>query len=540
MSFLLSINKKKGWKLIRLKNKKLFVKGYLNNLSFDELIQKVNNCAFNIKKLIEFFKKLDGHYSIIFLDKDKCLICVDRISSIPLLIKYSETKFIIADCFENLVKSLKKNDKTLNIDQLQAKHLAMTGYTFGKGSLYKNILLSQTGSMYILNKKNIKNFKYHTWAPYKKIKNSNLKLKIKLKTINDNVINKLIVSSDNRCIVIPLSAGYDSRFILSGLIQKGYKNIVTFSYGASKNREAKVAKSISNYLRVPWFYIKYDNNNQKIVMKSKLYEDYKKFSDTTSSVHFPQDFQAIYQLKKEKKIPHDSIIVNGQTGDFISGNHILKSSENNFDNVLNLYYLKHYKIWNSLVKKNKKLMISLLKGRIASLKLKKIENNLLLELLQRFEYEDRQAKYVMGGQRIYEFLGFDWRLPLWDLEYINFWENTEVKYKINQSLYKEVLLEQNWANVWRGFPINPKNSYSLNIFLIRFLFKCLFSILGKDKWHKFELRFLDYFMAPLCGYAPWKYKKIIADNRGYSGPLSWHIEEYLNKKNINWNGECFK
>ena len=62
------------------------------------------------------------------------------------------------------------------------------------------------------------------------------------------------------------------------------------------------------------------------------------------------------------------------------------------------------------------------------------------------------------------------------------------------------------------------------------MLKCLFLILGKKKWHKFELRFLDYFIAPLSGYAPWRYNKVISDKRGFSGPLSWHIEEYLTKK----------
>ena len=64
---------------------------------------------------------------------------------------------------------------------------------------------------------------------------------------------------------------------------------------------------------------------------------------------------------------------------------------------------------------------------------------------------------------------------------------------------KEVLLEQNWANVWRGFPINPKNSYSLHIFLIRFLFKCLFSILGKSKY---KWTNIDFFVISIASLIP--------------------------------------
>ena len=218
-----------------------------------------------------------------------------------------------------------------------------------------------------------------------------------------------------------MSAGYDSRFILSGLIDKGYINIITYSYGRKNNREAKIAKKIAQFLNIPWFYINYNNFNQRNIMLSKVYEDYKAFSDLTSAVHFPQDFQAILYLKISNLIPNDSIFVNGQTGDFISGNHIItKNKYKSINSILEIYILKHYKIWDSLIKRNKKLILDSLISRISNFSEKNLKNELLLELLQKLEYEDRQAKYVMGGQRVYEFLGYDWRLPLWDFRVYQF------------------------------------------------------------------------------------------------------------------------
>ena len=87
--------------------------------------------------------------------------------------------------------------------------------------------------------------KYHTWLPYKKNKNrSSSQINSDLKKVNNKIIEKLIASCKNRCIVIPLSAGLDSRFILSGLVHMGYKNIRTFSYGREHNREKKIAIEI--------------------------------------------------------------------------------------------------------------------------------------------------------------------------------------------------------------------------------------------------------------------------------------------------------
>ena len=72
---------------------------------------------------------------------------------------------------------------------------------------------------------------------------------------------------------------------------------------------------------------------------------------------------------------------------------------------------------------------------------------------------------------------------------------------------------------------------------LRFIFKILFVFKGKDTWHKFELKYLDYLMTPLCVYAPWKYLDVINDTREFSSGLSWHVEEYLNSKNISWDGK---
>ena len=45
-------------------------------------------------------------------------------------------------------------------------------------------------------------------------------------------------------------------------------------------------------------------------MQSENYKDFKEFSDTTTSIHFPQDYQAIEYLKSNDIIPKDSIFVN--------------------------------------------------------------------------------------------------------------------------------------------------------------------------------------------------------------------------------------
>ncbi len=537
MNILIKLQKNKGWKVRKNKEYELWFKGYLNNGSINLLTEELTKINFDQKKTISFFRNLDGHYSIIFTKNSDLMVGGDLISSIPLMIKKNKDKIIISDNYKNFLNLCDKKT-LLNIDDFQARHFAMTGYTFGEASLFKEINITYPGTFYLFKENKFMKNRYYTWLPYKKNKNkTSTQIKNDLKKINSKIIEKLIASCKNRCIVIPLSAGLDSRFILSGLVHMGYKNIRTFSYGKEHNREQKIAKEISEYLNIPWTFIKFSNFNQKKIMKSKKYKEFKEFSDVTTSIHFPQDFQAIEYLKLIKGIPKDSIFVNGQTGDFISGNHIqILNHKNNVNQIIDLYLQKHYKMWKTLLLDNKKYMAKVIKERIYSFKKTKINSDFILEALQKIEFEDRQAKYLMAGQRNYEYLGFEWRLPLWDKEYIRFWEKLELKFRIRQNLYKNVLKEQNWGNVWYKYPVNPKNSYSLEVSFLRFVFKCLFFFGGKENWHKFELRFLDYYMSPLCAYAPWSYSKVVKDKRGFANAFSWHVEEYLKEKGLSWKG----
>ena len=161
-----------------------------------------------------------------------------------------------------------------------------------------------------------------------------------------------------------------------------------------------------------------------------------------------QGLYAIYQLKKINYIKNNSLIVNGNSGDFISGGHIpivIKpfSEKNNlsskdFDKILTYHIEKHYSLWNNLkTQSNVKIIKSKLKLQYEkSFKYKnRVSAHAILELL---EYENRQTKFVVNSQRIYDNFQLKWVLPLWNKSFIKYWENVPLKYKLNQKLYIKI------------------------------------------------------------------------------------------------------
>ena len=95
------------------------------------------------------------------------------------------------------------------------------------------------------------------------------------------------------------------------------------------------------------------------------------------------------------------------------------------ENILNFLIDKHFSLWGSLksddninqIKNN--LWKEIFEGCGSS-----FDNSTDHLLYEYSEFIDRQSKYVISGQRAYEYYGYSWRLPLWDEEYILFWKNT--------------------------------------------------------------------------------------------------------------------
>jgi len=151
------------------------------------------------------------------------------------------------------------------------------------------------------------------------------------------------------------------------------------------------------------------------------------------------------------------------------------------------------------------------------------------------EYENRQVKYTNNFQRIYEGYNLKWQLPLWDKSFIEFWSDIPLKYKINQKLYKDTLIELNMGDVW-GQNYNFKSHVSPSwITIFRFIFKSYFLFFGKNKWHSFEKRYLAYWMDNICGESIFTYKDIIKNKNGARHHVLWHtiLAENLNI-NSNW------
>src|SRR5262249_24277154 len=140
----------------------------------------------------------------------------------------------------------------------------------------------------------------------------------------EGMFDKLVGSLQGRPVMLPLSGGLDSRLIAAGLHRKGYRDVICFAYGRAGKFEAQQSREVAERLDYQWHFVPYAPRKTRDFARSASYAEHLAFADTAAAVPFLHDLAAIHDLAGRGLIPKDAIFINGQSGDFITGNHVPK------------------------------------------------------------------------------------------------------------------------------------------------------------------------------------------------------------------------
>lgn len=522
----------------------LWSSGYLYGQSFEALLEALRECTSDLQ-LKETVRGLDGHFAFVAFLPTKTIAAVDRVGSIPL--SYGR------DCHGNwhvdqtggrLARMLKLKE----INSNGAIALAMAGYTIGRDTLFSGLAALSPGDIVVFDP-NPETLQYDIYRAWQVESREETVFSNDLTQITLHILEKLISRANGGPIALPLSAGLDSRVIASGLKYLGYRNVHCFSYGLAGNHEAVAAKAISGKLGYEWTFVPFSHKNRRAFFASSDHQGYLKYADNGVSTPFEQDLQAIRALQESGYIDKDAIVVNGNSGDFISGAHVQKpfhtlngqlTVPERVELIVDTLIRKHFRLWDALATpENDQVLADRLRQEILGLGVG-LEAEALHGIYECIECRDRQSKYVVSGQRVYEYAGLEWALPLWDRDYLDFWQTVPLALKVNQKLYRETMIRQDWGGVWGPGWWWDKTISPRWIRAPRLALKSLHAPLGRDLWHKFEKRFLLYWMEIMAGQAVVPYSKAAMDNRGARHAVAWFTEMYLAEKGINWDGRTEK
>lgn len=404
----------------------VFVKGYLydsdgNNYTSKELISYFQG----IDNFIDFNNKLansNGCFAVVISDGNKIFAGVDRLRSIPLFYYKDNDHFVINDCGIN--------NQNQNVNKLSVEEFRNFGYVTGRSTLFSNLYQLQAGESVTIEKSNIKQEYYYRHLKSSENKLDYLKLTNQLESISSGLFDRLISSLNGKTAILPLSAGYDSRYIACMLKIKGYDEVICFSYGKRSNKESEISEDVAKALGYRWIFVEYSDQLIEDVIKNDLF-DYYKYSANNVSLPHIQDLFAVKYMKEHNLIPDDSIFIPGHSADLLAGSHLRTDYK----------IFRRYNI-NNLTKAT--LSHHSFNENVNSDVIKRVDNFFKelpssIKSLDVWNVENRQSKFIVNSLRVYEYFGYEWRIPLWDKELTDFFWDVPLKYKIFTVLYNEFL-----------------------------------------------------------------------------------------------------
>ena len=380
-----------------------------------------------------------GFYAYVSETGSEVTAGVDHVRSIPLFYAVNDGDLYLSNNDDWISRQLTQQEKTELID-LEYK---LTGYVTGYETRHPEIkqLLPGESLHWENNKLSIRNDNKFEYSGGEK---KNVE---EAKKVAKATIQRLIEYANGRKIVIPLSGGLDSRLIAGLLVQQNYQNLLAVTYGRQNTAEVTIAEQRANALGIDWKHIEYNHKTWREWWESENRDHLYDLNDNLTVIPQIEMGPALTQLSDNSAISSNAVIVPGHSGDMIAGGHlpekIYKSNNADTKNVVEMILKKHYSLDTIPPRMRPKLEQRVTDQLDISDPINTIQ---ACEAYEAWDFRNRQAGFIINSMRTVEASDFDWYLPLWDQEFMDFWLSVPLKQRTNKKLYSKVVTDL-WTEI---------------------------------------------------------------------------------------------
>lgn len=422
------------WQLISKEDRQVYYKGY-----FTSDKQLVND-VFGVGTFEDFtsnLSKLHGCFSIVILFQNETWAAVDNARSIPLF--YSDDLSILADSAEVIREMLNISEDEVDL-LLYAEMLTKRSASPGK-TVYKEVRQVQAGEAININANEIKRTTYFSHF-HRSVDNSQENLRQGFLKAAEKMIAGLKSTIGDKQIILPLSGGYDSRLIACLLKKHKYSNVVCYTYGRQADYEVKYSRMVAEKLDYEWHFVEYNREKWHRFFDDKDVRVY--FENTHNHCNLPhvQEYIALKELCKQGIIQKGAIVIPGFCGDLPAGSFSnIPAFEKYSLRILAEYiYKEHYTNvkYNSALKK---VLLDSLEEYFIEKKTEVHDQDSFIAAYEEWVTQNRVTMWVVNSVRVYEHFGLEWRLPMWDIDYLNFWYSVPNEFRKDCKLYRDCLFE---------------------------------------------------------------------------------------------------
>ena len=315
-------------------------------------------------------------------------------------------------------------------------------YPIGHKTLLKDIYIGQAGQIleYCDGCFSVRDYFIYDLEPEHHLEEG--ELLDNLWQTSKSVFKDVVSWINNKTVVIPLSSGFDSRFIASMLKLFKVKDVICVCYGLKDNYEAKISRKVAEKLGFEWCFVEYSYDRWLNILKSnKLIDYFKKVLPLYTTLNIQEYLMIMEFLKDEFSKSKSYVFIPGDSGDFLSGSHITgeTASVQTLEDVIyaiskNVWL--HFREWPP-----PRLVLSELRSYVTSLvrRSPKLAALPRYKFVEAFDWREKQAKFIASTRMIYAHFNQKFIIPLWDKRFAWFWSTVPLEYKYNKTLYHKFL-----------------------------------------------------------------------------------------------------
>ncbi len=418
----------------------IYAKGFLfdNN---EQLLKGNDLCDYfknvnHIKKLNQLLISTTGQFSLIIRVPQGVIFAIDHARHYPLFYSLKNNNLIISDSVYRLTHFYSDSDTKIKNESIS--EFLCTGFVTGNKTLFQDIYQVKAGEILSFINNQMTALEYHHYSILNPVNIEYNQLLTKARQILNNCSDRLVRTLENKTAVIPLSGGYDSRLIAVMLKNAGYNNVICFTFGRPGNNEIAISKKVARTLGFQWIFIPYNQQLISHFLEDESFKDYYSYAAEGASMFFMQEFFAIKYLTKHHLIPPNSIFIPGHSGDALGGSQLNKNFVKPYYSLNQLTHkIYHDKfIYNTQKKDFKHLTLSNIKKDI-SLEYK--QGALPYSIYENWDYKEKLAKFIINSCRVFNFFGYQYRLPFYDRNVLDFFAHVPYKIKKDKTFYDELL-----------------------------------------------------------------------------------------------------
>ncbi|MBR5855625.1 MAG: hypothetical protein IKY87_08175 [Paludibacteraceae bacterium] len=398
---------------------------------------------FDVNDIATFRSRLqdcNGLFSVICHSEHFCAAAVDPSRIYPLYYRQQNNKIHISDDPHTL---LQPND-SLDVNSVQEYHVA--GYPLGPKTLIQDILQVLPGGILLKNGSQEQYYSY--LAKYSELSHPANK---KALNVLHSVFSRLVQSINGKQIVVPLSAGNDSRLILCMLRHLQYENVICYTVGRPKNKEEIIAVKVAEKLGYPLYII--DTTKKELMdyiqLNSGEFQKYYRHIGALGNFMWLFEYVAIKWLKSRNLLQDGSVFIPGHSADFNAGSQLLKACIRKNDKALHQAHAMMFDHFEYAYNRN--VHNATKKHFIAEHRNSTIAT---WSIFQSFIFNHKLPYNINNSARVYQFFGYDVRLPYWDKAFLEMFRVMPFEDLYGCLFYTKLIRENLFKKMGVDFP-NP-------------------------------------------------------------------------------------